>query len=131
MPNSLLLASYGVNCWVYNPGTNNVQGRASELHWRKYGRALQPSITPLFLDAMWRGGGPYEDDPPPDFNGEWNGIQTEMFAFSMARHSKGVNILFFDSSVRYTRAKELWQLPWHQNWDFGAASKSMFPGWMN
>jgi prepilin-type N-terminal cleavage/methylation domain-containing protein/prepilin-type processing-associated H-X9-DG protein len=135
-PSLPLLASYGANCWIYNPDTNNVQGREKELHWRKYGNAQQPSVTPLFLDAMWRGAGPYETDAPPDFNGEWVGMQmfgswVEMYSFAIARHAKGVNILFFDSSVRYSRAKDLWQLPWHKDWDFGAASHTTFPGWMN
>src|SRR5262252_3195658 len=49
----LLTASYGLNCWVYNPDTNNIQGRISDLHWRRYGAALEPAMTPLFLDSMW------------------------------------------------------------------------------
>jgi hypothetical protein len=83
---------------------------------------------------MWRGGGPFESDPPPAFNGEWWDGQTdwaEMWAFAMARHAKGVNQVFFDSSARYARAKDLWQFSWHKNWDFGAASQATFPGWMN
>jgi prepilin-type N-terminal cleavage/methylation domain-containing protein/prepilin-type processing-associated H-X9-DG protein len=124
-----LLASYGLNCWVYNPDTNNIQGRIADLHWRKYGAAQQPSATPLFLDSMWRGGGPYETDVPADFNGQF--LWTEMDFFAMTRHAKGVNILFFDSSVHYTRAKDLWQLPWHKTWDSTAASQMTFPGWMN
>lgn len=35
-PSLLLLASYGANCWIYNPDTNNIQGRTAEMHWRKY-----------------------------------------------------------------------------------------------
>ena len=134
-PNSLLLASYGANCWIYNPDTNNIQTRIAEWHWRKYGNAQQPSVTPLFLDSMWRGGGPYEEDSPPDFNGEFwgmaGGTYPELWPFSFARHAKGVNSLFFDSSVRYSRAKDLWQFPWHKNWDSGAAASNTFPGWMN
>jgi prepilin-type processing-associated H-X9-DG protein len=100
------------------------------LHWRKYNRSTQPSVTPLFLDSMWRGGGPFETDPAPEFNGQWNWTQTEMFSFAIKRHAKGVNVLFFDSSVRYSRAKDLWQLPWHAGWDVNAANKT-FPGWMD
>ena len=128
----LLIASYGLNCWVYNPDTNNIQGRLAIYNWRKYEQATQPSITPLFLDAMWRGGGPHEDDLPPAFNGEWLGVNAEMHHFVIARHGKGVNILFFDSSVSYTRAKDLWALPWHKNYDVNAAVQGIgFPDWMN
>ena len=131
-PSRLLIASYGLNCWVYNPKTNNIQGRDASFHWRKYGTATQASITPLFLDAMWRGGGPYFNDIPPAFNGEWMGANAEMHHFAIKRHGEGVNILYFDSSVRNTRAKELWSLPWSKGYDVNAAAQAVgFPDWMN
>ena len=133
-PDVYLSASYGYNCWAYNPDTNSIQGRDESSHWCKYGNASQPSVTPLFLDSMWRGAGPFETDPPPDFDGEWWGMEgnwAEMWAFSIERHAKGVNILFFDNSVRYSRAKDLWQFPWHKNWDASAIGNIAFPDWMN
>ena len=131
-PARWLTASYGLNCWVYNPDTNNIQGRDASLHWRKYDTATQPSITPLFLDAMWRGGGPFADDMPPNFNGEWIGANAEMHHFALARHGRGVNLLFFDSSVRASRPKALWNLPWHEGYDVNAAALAVgFPDWMN
>ena len=131
-PGRLLIASYALNCWAYNPDTNNIQGRDATFHWRKYGVVAQPSVTPLFLDAMWRGGGPYFNDIPPAFNGEWLGAGAEMHHFAIGRHGKGVNILFFDSSVRNTRAKNLWSLPWSKGYDVNAAAQAVgFPDWMN
>jgi prepilin-type processing-associated H-X9-DG protein len=50
---------------------------------------------------------------------------------AIARHGKGVNLLFFDGSARYTRAKDLWSLPWSRQYDLTAASSTAFPGWMN
>jgi prepilin-type N-terminal cleavage/methylation domain-containing protein/prepilin-type processing-associated H-X9-DG protein len=129
-----LLGSYGANCWIYNPNinTNEIQGRSADLHWRKYAAAPQPSSTPLFLDSMWRGGGPFETDTPPPFNGffSWSAFQ-EMDAFALKRHGKGVNILFFDSSVRNTPARDLWRLPWHVNWNSSLAASVSIPAWMN
>ena len=122
-----LLASYGLNCWVYNPDTNNIQGRDASLHWRNYGAVTQPSVTPLFLDSQWRGGGPYATDQPPAFNGQWQWV--EMNFFAIARHGKGVNIVYFDGSVNNVRVKDLWGLPWHQN--YTAAPNLVFPDWMN
>jgi prepilin-type N-terminal cleavage/methylation domain-containing protein/prepilin-type processing-associated H-X9-DG protein len=132
-PGNSMLASYGVNCWIYNPDTNNVQGRDAALHWRKYGNAFQPSVTPLFADSLWRGAGPMENDPPPTFNGEWawsSGTYGDMDLIAMKRHGRGINILFFDNSVQNTPVKTLWQLPWHKNWNT-ANETSVFPGWMN
>ena len=122
-----LTASYGLNCWVYNPDTNNVQGRDACLHWRKYSAVTQPSATPLFLDSQWRGGGPYANDPPPAFNGQWQWV--EMNFFAIARHGRGVNVLCFDGSVARVRARDLWSLPWHKN--YAAPADLAFPDWMN
>jgi prepilin-type processing-associated H-X9-DG protein/prepilin-type N-terminal cleavage/methylation domain-containing protein len=129
-PAHLLTASYGLNCWVYNPDTNNIQGRSAELHWRKYSAPTEPATTPLFLDSMWRGGGPHSDDAPPQFNGQLD-LDSEMTVFATARHGKGVNVLFFDGSVRHARAKDLWSLPWHRQYDASTAGHVTFPGWMN
>ena len=131
-PSHLLIASYGLNCWIYNPNTNNIQGRLAIYNWRKYGAVSEPSNTPLFLDAMWRGGGPFYNDIPPAFNGEWLGANAEMHHFALKRHGKGVNILYFDSSVRNTRAKDLWSLPWSKGYDVNAAAQAVgFPDRMN
>jgi len=137
-PSHLLIASYGLNCWAFNPDTNNIQGRDAGLHWRKYEAVPQPSVTPLFLDSMWRGGGPQAKDRPPRFNGEEvdqhderNAALNEMDSFAIIRHHKGVNVLYFDGSVRNTRAKDLWALPWHRDYDVAAAGRIAFPDWMN
>lgn len=134
-PGASLVASYGVNCWIYNPDTNNVQGRDAALHWRKYGNAFQPSVTPLFADSMWRGAGPLEDDPPPDLNGEWawgSGSLNfgDMDLLAIKRHGRGINILYFDGSAQNTPVKTLWQLPWHKDWST-TNETSVFPEWMN
>jgi prepilin-type processing-associated H-X9-DG protein len=127
-----VISSYGVNVWVYNPpgDVSNIQGRPSAWNWRKF-LVPQPANTPLFLDAMWRGGGPNDTDQPAAFNGEWNGVEAEMQHFAMARHAKGVNVLFFDGSVRYARARDLWNFYWHNHYDVTYAAKNIqFPTWM-
>jgi prepilin-type N-terminal cleavage/methylation domain-containing protein/prepilin-type processing-associated H-X9-DG protein len=128
-PAHRLTASYGFNCWFYNLDTNKIQGRIAELHWRRYGAPPEPSMTPLFLDSQWRGGGPDSTDTPVPFNGNMNSVNGEMGFFSIARHNKGVNILYLDSSVRNTRVRDLWNLPWHK--DYAAPTNVVFPDWMN
>jgi prepilin-type N-terminal cleavage/methylation domain-containing protein/prepilin-type processing-associated H-X9-DG protein len=130
VPTRWLIASYGANSWIYNPDTNIRQGRPAIYHWRK-DDVPKPSVTPLFLDSMWRGGGPHATDPPPDFNGQWIGPDADSHHFAIARHAKGVNILFFDSSVRYSRAKDLWNLQWYRDYDVNAVTNIVFPNWMN
>jgi prepilin-type processing-associated H-X9-DG protein len=115
--------------YFQSEGVRFVQGREAALHWRKYGMAMQPAVTPLFADAMWRGGGPMENDQPPAFNGQFTGVTPEMHHFAIERHAKGVNVLYFDGGVRYTRAKNLWGLPWHKNYNLAIVT-TVFPGWM-
>ena len=125
-----LMASYGFNGWLYNPTKAVLQGRPTVYNLRTED-VRETSETPMFLDSMWRGGAPEETDIPPPMSGAWEHGQEQMWAFSIIRHSKGVNMVFLDGSVRHSRARDLWQLPWHKNWDLGAAANMTFPGWMN
>ena len=121
-------SSYGINNWVYNsPPRITIQGRPTDWNWRSWD-VPDPSITPLFADSMWRGGGPYHTDPPPNFNGEWSGAGKEINHFAIHRHSKGINILYFDQSVRYTNARQLWNIRWHK--EFKVGKRTQFPRWM-
>ena len=128
-----LTGSYAINAWVYNPPSDvtDIEGRPTDWNWRKFTAAPQPSSTPLFLDAMWRGAGPRATDTPPAYNGEWAGYDAEFHHFAIARHARGVNVLFFDSSVRYSRAKDLWALYWHRTYNINDAANIIFPAWMN
>lgn len=113
-------SSYGLNCWAYSTDTD-LQGREADWHWKTLYNVKQAGHVPLFLDSMWRGGGPYwekaEAIAPPAFNGDWQGAKHEMKHFALDRHSGGVNSLFMDNSVRTVRGKELWELKWHRHYD--------------
>jgi len=130
--NESLKGSYGINAWIYNapPDVTDIEGRPTDWNWRRFD-VPHPSDTPLFLDAMWRGGGPRETDTPPDYNGEWAGYDAEFHHFALARHGKGVNVLLFDASVRSVRAKNLWNLYWNKQYDMNAVTNIVFPDWMN
>jgi prepilin-type N-terminal cleavage/methylation domain-containing protein/prepilin-type processing-associated H-X9-DG protein len=132
MPDANLTGSYGINAWVYNPPSDvtDIEGRPTSLNWRRFDAPPQPSTTPLFLDAMWRGGGPQPTDTPPEYNGEWDGYGAEFHHFALFRHGRGINVLYFDGSVRFTEAKALWMLPWNQGYDMNAAASVQFPDWM-
>lgn len=126
-----LIASYGINNWVYNPAPNvsAIQGRPTRFHWRKIS-VPNPTEIPLFADSMWRGGGPDHVERPPSFNGEWVGAGAEFHHFAMARHGRGINLLFFDGSARNVRAMHLWRLKWHREFDTAYHTRITFPAWM-
>ena len=113
-------SSYGLNCWAYSTQVD-LQRRIAAWHWKSMYDVKSAGDVPLFLDSMWRGGGPYWEDPdaiaPPQFNGEWVAARHEMKHFAIVRHGGGVNSLFMDNSVRSVRVRELWELKWHRQYD--------------
>lgn len=139
------LASYGLNLWCYSltrTNIDNVQGRTKALHFQTINEKNMMNV-PLFLDSMWRGGGPWYGDAsrratdpsfaairPPDYNGHWISWPNEMMHFAMDRHSKGVNAVFVDGSVRHVGIKGLWKLKWHKKYDTGSGYVGKWPEWM-
>lgn len=134
-PGKYWLASYGQNNWAYNITNSSLQGRLAPLHWRQMDISWDASQVPLFADSMWRGGGPDHAIPEkfqaPASHGRWDGVGAEAQHFAIMRHSKGINILFFDGSVRSTTSpKEVWKLKWHNAFDTEAWRTNGFPAWM-
>ena len=133
-----MLGSYGANCWIHNPplGVIALQGRSTTKNWRKIHAPPRPTETPLMADSMWRGGGPDltgDDGARPAFNGEWSGPGFEFKHFAMHRHGTGIQVAFFDGSARRVRARNLWQLYWHNSFDInyaGSQGPNFFPAWM-
>ena len=125
-------SSYGNNNWLYNAPTA-IQGRPKDWHWRTMdatGHDLHQ--IPMFMDMMWRGGGPMRSRmAPPAYNGEWSGYGQEMKHFAMDRHAGGIQGVFLDHSVQHVPIKKLWKLTWHRNWakDYGGY-KPAWPSWM-
>jgi hypothetical protein len=89
---------------------------------------------------MWKGGGPYETGiggQPPQFDGQWLGINYEMLHFCFNRHDGFINATFLDWTVRRIGLKELWTLKWHRNYDTngpwtkaGGVAPEDWPQWM-
>jgi prepilin-type N-terminal cleavage/methylation domain-containing protein len=133
-----IIASYGENCWIYNPGpgVTEIQGRATSKNWRKIDAPPHPTETPIFADCAWRGNGPDmtgEAGTRPAFNGAWDGEDYEFEGFEMMRHGKGIDLLTFDGSVRLQHPRQLWRLYWHNQFDITYADRqgaSFFPSWM-
>lgn len=133
--NRNLIASYGENCWNYNPDPSvyEIQGRPTQRNWRKISAPPFPVDTPMFGDAMWRGGGPHHMDGFPYFNGQWNGLDAEFCHFSFYRHGKGNQFVFFDGSARNVRVRKIWGLRWNKEFELWWADprkQDGFPKWM-
>ncbi|UCG58922.1 MAG: prepilin-type N-terminal cleavage/methylation domain-containing protein [Phycisphaerales bacterium] len=141
-------ASYGANCWIYNPRPGQIggkiQGRPTDWNWKKFDVKGGNDI-PVFGDSMWRGGGPFYDGGsaqsdrimPPQVDGQWLNARHEMMHFCINRHHETVNHVFMDWSVREVGLKELWTLKWHRNYPMdgpwtmaGGATPGDWPEWM-
>jgi len=138
--------SYGYNLWLFTlpRNVNVLQGRPRDLHYdSSYSGQMQN--VPLFLDSMWRGGGPwYGDDsgrssnpsyagiiPPPLRNGQWISYNNEMMHFAIDRHQRGVNAVMMGGSVRHVGVKALWSLKWHKKYDERRGYTGEWPEWMS
>ena len=126
-------ASYGNNNWLYNAQTD-IQGRRKAWHWRTMSPAgFDLHQIPMFMDTMWRGGGPYHGNSnkimPGNYNGDWQGAGKEMMHFAFDRHNGGIQGVFMDHSVRHVPIKQLWRLKWHRTFD--TSRKMTWPRWMS
>ena len=131
--------SYGANCWIYQTGTN-IQQRPAEWHWGNIIDVRGLNNIPVFLDSMWRGGGPFYQggninseriSPPPNYNGQWepHTYSGEMRHFCIDRHNECINGVFMDWSVRKIGLKELLKLKWHREFDT-SGWPGVWPEWM-
>jgi prepilin-type N-terminal cleavage/methylation domain-containing protein len=125
-------SSYGINNWVYNPpaSVTVIQGRPTKYNWRRIPSEESTSTIPLFLDSMWRGGGPTHTARAPDFNGQWAGADAEMHHFAFDRHGGGINGVFMDFSARKIGVKQLWKLKWHREYNIDFKRTTPWPKWM-
>ena len=131
-----LEGGYGMNNWAYNQIDNTYTwGTAQAGFWGKLENAKRTTETPLMGDCKWRGGVPgYAPDnsngsalTPPANTDQDTAKNSEMMHFAMKRHSKGVNMCFFDGSAHYLPAYKLYELTWSRNYDpiHGAALLKM------
>ena len=125
-------ASYGNNNWLYN-APRTIQNRNVKWHWRTIDPAgYDLHNIPMFMDMMWRGGGPHHQNAskymPGNYNGDWQGAGHEMKHFAFDRHNGGIQGVFMDHSVRHVPIKQLWRLKWHRTFD--TSFKMSWPQWM-
>lgn len=121
------LASYGFNCWAYNPRPSKtaVKGHSTVGNWRKLDNVKQAGRVPLMGDAAHKGGWPTYDNisqcyipPPVSIDIPKDGSTgRDMANFTLARHVNRTNMVFMDLSVDKVDLKRLWKLKWHKEFD--------------
>ena len=133
-PTVNITASYGENCYVYNPpaSVGDIQNRPTSRNWRKLESPLRLTETPIMGDSMWRGGGPHWNMSPPAYHGQWTGADGEFHHFAMVRHNKGIQLVFFDGSARAVKIRRLWSLYWNREFlvNYAYSVKNFFPAWV-
>lgn len=137
--------SYGANLWIYNTSVD-LQNRPYQEHWKKISASTLPTATPLILDSMWRGGGPYylggvhEQYQATKVPGVYSDLNSgnfpgyEMETFNVPRHGSGkrTQVVFFDGSASAIKVRNLWTLKWSRSWDPTWQSQNyILPAWLN
>jgi len=120
--------SYGMNSYACYPEAN-VWEEAGQVslawHWGMMTEKNAREI-PLLGDSDWREAWPdntdkprdkenYIPNPPPTVG--WNSPFHGIDIFCMRRHTKSVNHVFLDSSVRHILLPDLWKLRWNKEFD--------------
>jgi len=121
--------SYHPNAWTNSEACYGTQ--RDELMW-KSPYVKTANRIPMFLDGS-RGNVVWHKDDPPAFDGELYTLGTnvsEMKGLCLNRHNEVTNGAFCDFSVRRIGLKELWELPWHRQWNKNNDPPPQWPRWM-
>jgi prepilin-type N-terminal cleavage/methylation domain-containing protein len=111
-----LYGSYGINGYVYVPGSDPMY-KAAARFWRTPNIRGTADI-PMFLDCYFWCGWPDDDDTPPQYDG-WQEKSDEnaMNRYCLNRHDGFINAVFLDYNVRRVGLKELWTINWHKGFN--------------
>lgn len=117
------VGSYSLNGWLYaatDSGARNMAGsRWASASAYNLQRAKNTGTIPVFVDANWHDFWPKEADAAPT-NLETPG-PTSVGDGSLARavldrHSRAVNVSFYDGHVETVPLVNLWAVKWSSNW---------------
>jgi prepilin-type N-terminal cleavage/methylation domain-containing protein/prepilin-type processing-associated H-X9-DG protein len=111
-------SSYGMNGWTLSPVSHPPPARQPEWDPRVVRTSSRRSdAVPLFGDAVSGVASPLPTDTPPASviapNFVESGQAIGMRTFCVARHRRGINVVFLDGHARRVPLEELWRLEWH------------------
>jgi len=110
--------SYGFNRYLTNGGGFSPDNRINNLSVVR-----RVSEVPVFFDCAYVDAKPInglETDPvqmPEDLKGIIHFASPDHFRILMARHGRGINVGFADSSARWVSLEELYMLSWQSEWN--------------
>ena len=116
-----LKGSYGINEWICD--------RDSTIYWCSLNSVKKPENIPLFLDSVWLDVWPWQNDTPPQYDGDLILGRGEMKFVCLNRHNQAVNCLYLDYSARKTGLKLLWKLKWNRSFSANPRLPD-WPKWM-
>ena len=148
---TMFSGSYGYNAWLYDlHGKHPV---LTEQEFRRFWldgemKVQHPTRTPVFADANWIDGVPYENNRP--CNNLYVGRSLtigfkDMGRFAIARHGGvnpssaprnmpggqplpgAINIGLFDGHVELVKLDQLWTYDWHRDWQTPAVRPDPAP----
>jgi prepilin-type N-terminal cleavage/methylation domain-containing protein/prepilin-type processing-associated H-X9-DG protein len=125
---SLNSGSYAINGWLYTvKGADVPQPRQAQLGFVREALITRPSITPVFMDAIWPDTWPDTDDTPPgDLNA--GDYETPLGRICISRHPlvlgalgvrgqklpSGINVGFADGHVKRLPLQDIKTVMWHR-----------------
>jgi prepilin-type N-terminal cleavage/methylation domain-containing protein len=106
------LGSYTINGWIGHDVLYDTTAGRKEYMYRNW--LDVPPTVPLFGCGTWTASWPMATDPvPTDLQG---GAGGGMKQWCIDRHSKKINTINKDLSVESVPLEDLWQRPWHKNY---------------
>ena len=132
--------SYGKNGWVAHASTGFWFGADPDDNlWNNTIEVERTDNVPLIMDSAWLHPLPLHSDAPPPFADDMtvSGFGQNIQLCAMDRHTRAINVGFFDGSAQRIGLKGLWTLQWHPLWNLenrwtkaGGVSPGDWPLWM-
>ena len=109
--NGSTAGSYTINGWI---GYDSLYDEARKEYMYSNWLDVAPNV-PMFGCGIWAAAWPNGGNPPPD-DLQSGKPRSGMAHFCVDRHNKQVNLIYKDLSVADTDLAELWDKPWHKNY---------------
>jgi prepilin-type N-terminal cleavage/methylation domain-containing protein/prepilin-type processing-associated H-X9-DG protein len=119
--------SYGMNNWIYDGKTYKARRiTTSQSDFYMLRGAKSEFTIPVFVDAVWHDFLPRTSDMPGEnIEDPEAGTSADRNLSDVAidRHSKAVNVSFWDTHVETVKLPTLWTIKWSASWNRSAPQR--------